>query len=292
MEFGYYPGCSLSGTAKEFDKSLKAVLKVLDVNLLEIQNWSCCGASSAHVTNHLLSVALPVRNIIEAKKQGLNEIVAPCAACYNRLVSAQHEMKLDEKLRTKIEDLVEEKYQGSAEVYNLIQLFQKTGLEEIKSKKKADLSDIKVACYYGCLLVRPHSLANFDDAEDPVSMEEIVTATGAKPLDWNFKTECCGAAHSIAHKDIVLKLSKNILDDAIRNGADVIVTACPMCHSNLDMRQWSIVRSDKDFKSIPVLYLSQLIGLALGLNKKELGIDLHFISVDPVLAKVKEEAVA
>ncbi len=291
MEYGYYPGCSLEGTAKEFDHSLKEVLSKLNYGLKEIEDWSCCGASSAHFTNHLLSVALPVRNLLLASKQGLNEVVAPCAACYSRLVSSQKEMKLDEKTRMQVEDLIEEKFSNGMEVFNLIQLFQKIGLDKIKEVKKVDLSNLKAACYYGCLLVRPGEVLHFDDEEDPKTMEEVVNAAGAKTIDWNFKTECCGASHSIAHTDIVEKLSKKILDDAVKNGADVIIAACPMCHSNLDMRQKNVIKHNPDHKIIPILYLSQLVGIALGIDYKKLGMNLHYIDPVPIIEKaIKKEA--
>ena len=291
MNFGYYPGCSLSGTAKEFDLSLKEVLKNLATDLQEINDWSCCGASSAHSASHLLAVALPARNLILAKEQGMKEVVAPCAACFNRLKVAQHELKTDEHLRTKTEELLDTKYSDGLEVLNLISLFQQIGLEKIKSNNKIDLSKLNVACYYGCLLVRPHDILKFDDPENPTTMEEVVKAAGAKPVEWNFKVECCGAAHSIAHTEIVENLSKQILDDAINHKANVVVVACPMCHSNLDMRQKNIIKHNPGRMKIPILYLSQLIGLSMGLDHTKLGLDLHFIDTAPLIASLSEREV-
>ena len=293
MNIGYFPGCSLTGTSKEYDISLRAVLKALDVELQELNDWSCCGASSAHVTNHLLAIALPARNMLLAHKQNLDEIMAPCAACYNRLVAAQHEINGSDALKLKIERVLEEPYTDGAQVINIIQMFERIGADAIRAKVKTDLSGLKVACYYGCLLVRPADLLHFDDAEQPVSMEKIIEATGAKTVDWNFKTECCGAAHSIARANIVLDLSKKILRDAQEHGADAVIVACPMCHSNLDMRQLNIKKQDSAFQNIPVFYLSELIGIAMGMDKKQLGLDLHFIDPMPELAKgAKKEAVA
>lgn len=292
MEIGYYPGCSLEGTAKEFDYSLREVLKVLGVKLQEIEDWSCCGASSAHSADNTLSVALPARNLNLAKQQGINEIVAPCAACFNKLITAQHELKLDESLRIKVENLLEEKLSFNAEIYNLIQLFQKIGIDKIKEKVKVDLSNLKVACYYGCLLLRPAEIVKFDDAENPLSMEEIVAATGAEAVNWNFKTECCGASLSISHTKIVEKLSKQILDNAIEHKADIIAVACPMCHSNLDMRQLNIKKDYADHKEIPIVYISELVGFALGIDSHKLGLNLHFIDPIKVLkSKSAKEAV-
>lgn len=283
MNFGYYPGCSLYGTAKEFDLSLKEVLKVLDINLKEINDWWCCGASSAHAMSHILSVTLPARNLQLAKQQGMKEVVAPCAACYNRLKVSQHELKLDEKMRMKVEEILGEKISNGVEVLNLIGLFQKIGLEKLKVAIKVDLKNIKAACYYGCLLVRPQNILKFDDPENPTSMDEIVSTVGAKTVEWNYKVECCGASHSIDHTEIVEMLSKKILDDAMKHEANIIVVACPMCHSNLDMRQKNILKKYPKQKEIPILYLTQLMGLAMGLSYKQLGLHLHYINPVPVI---------
>ena len=292
MQIGYYPGCSQEGTAKEYDKSLREVLKVLDVDPKEIDDWSCCGATSAHVTSHKLSLALSARNLALAEKQGFKEIFAPCAACYNRLESSKTELKNHPEQKYEIETIIEEKINNIPEIYNIVNFFGKIGKEKIAEKRKIDLKNFKAACYYGCLLVRPNGI-NIDDSEQPDSMEEIVKATGAQAIEWNLKLECCGAAHSIARTDIVIDLSKKILDDAIKHGANVIVVACPMCHSNLDMRQKNIKSKFSDFKEIPVLYLSEIIGLALGFDKKQLGIDTHFIEFNlPVRNNVQEEVSA
>lgn len=292
MQIGYYPGCSQEGTAKEYDKSLREILKVLDVEPEEINDWSCCGATSAHVTSHKLSLALSARNLALAEKQGLKEIFAPCAACYNRLLTSKNELQEHPEHKYEIETIIEEKINNIPEIYNIVNFFQRIGKDKIAGKKKIDLKNFKAACYYGCLLVRPNGI-NSDDSEQPNSMEEIVKATGAQTIDWNFKLECCGAAHSISRTDIVVDLSKKILDDAIKHGANLLVVACPMCHSNLDMRQKNIKSKFADFKEIPVLYLSELIGLSLGFDKKQLGIDTHFIEFNlPVRNDVQEEVSA
>jgi heterodisulfide reductase subunit B len=291
MNYGYYPGCSLNGTAKEFDSSVRAVLSKFNIQFDEIDDWSCCGATSAHATNHLLSIALPAHNLFLAKQQGFEKVFAPCAACFNRLITSKHEIDNNKNVRSKVEDLLEEKYSSSPEILNIVQLFHSIGLKEIIAQKQVDLSSLKAACYYGCLLVRPNEVTGYDDAEEPVLMEEIISAAGAKTVKWNYKTECCGASHSIAHTDIVEKLAKKIIDDAEKNGADLIIVACPMCHSNLDMRQLNIMKHNQDHKTIPVLYLTQLIGLALGIDEKTLGLNLHFIDPMPLLnSKLKKEA--
>ena len=291
MNLGYYPGCSLTGTAKEFDASLREVLSFFGLQFDEINDWSCCGATSAHATNHLLSIALPARNLLLAKQQRMEKIFAPCAACFNRLIASKHEIEINKNIKSKVEDLYKEKFDGSPEVINVIQLLlQNIGLNEISAKKKIDLSNLKIACYYGCLLIRPTQILNYDDNEDPQMMEEIITAAGAKTVKWNFKTECCGASHSIANTEIVENLSKRIIDDAAANKADLIVVACPMCHSNLDMRQKNILKHNPDHKEMPVLYLTQLVGLAIGIDYNKLGLNLHFINPVPLLnSKLKKE---
>lgn len=289
MQIGYYPGCTQEGTAKEYDKSLKEVLKVLGVDPKDIDDWSCCGATSAHVTSHKLALALSARNLALAEKQGLKEIFAPCAACYNRLASSKKELIEHPEQKNEIETIIEEKINNIPEIYSIVNFFKKIGIEKIAEKRKINLKNLKAACYYGCLLVRPKDI-NEDDSEQPNSMEEIVKATGAQAIDWNFKLECCGGGHSIARTDIVIDLSKKILDDAKKHGANVMIVACPMCHSNLDMRQKNIKRKFEGYKEIPVLYLSELIGLALGFDKKQLGIDTHFIEFNlPVKNNVSEE---
>ncbi|MCX7959899.1 MAG: CoB--CoM heterodisulfide reductase iron-sulfur subunit B family protein, partial [Deltaproteobacteria bacterium] len=229
MNIGYYPGCSLTGTAKEYDQSIRRVFSELGINLTELDDWSCCGATSAHATNHLLSVALPARNLNLAKKQGLKEIFIPCAACYNRFVVAKYEMENNPEFKKKVENVLEEKIETDVNIINMVEMFQRIDKELILAKRQKELKGLKVAAYYGCLLVRPNSITGFDDAEMPVSMEDIIRLTGAEPVEWNFKVECCGASHSITNLNVVLSLSKRIIDDAADCGAEAIVVACPMC---------------------------------------------------------------
>lgn len=278
MNFGYYPGCSQTGSAKEYDISLRKVAEKLGAEFNEVNDWSCCGATSAHVTNHKLAAALAMRNIVLAGKQGLDNMIAPCAACYNRLLLTQYEILKHKELKKETEDILSEKIEKEVPVFNILDLFLKIGINKISEKKKYDLSNITAACYYGCLLVRPAEITKSDDTENPENMEKIVEATGAKTVDWNFKVECCGAAHSVARRNIVLDLSRKIIEDARSHGANVIITACPMCHTNLDMRQRAMKKEFPGHEEFPVLYISELIGLALGMNEKELGIDLHYVN--------------
>ncbi len=292
MDIGYYPGCSLTGTAREYDQSIRKVLSELGINLIEIEDWSCCGATSAHATNHLLSVALPLRNFNLAAKQGIKEIFIPCAACYNRFVVAKRDVEQNSQLKKEVEEILEEEVVTNFNIVNMVQIFKMIGKDNILARRQKELSGLKVAAYYGCLLLRPPSAVNFDDAEEPSSMEEIIKFTGAEPINWNFKTECCGASHSITNTNVVLNLSKRIIDDALEMGAEAIVVACPMCHSNLDMRQRNMSKIDSGHKNMPILYLPELVGLSLGLDKESLGLNLHFIDTDPLLSRFSMAIVA
>lgn len=277
MKYGYFPGCSQTSSAKEYDISLRKVIEKLGVSFDEINDWSCCGATSAHVTNHNLSTALAMRNIMLAGQQGMDNIVAPCAACYNRLIMSQHEIANHPLIKKETEEILSADFKKDIKVFNILELFLKTGINKITENRKHELTGLKAACYYGCLLVRPAEITKFDDAEQPSSMEKIVESTGAETVDWNMKVECCGAAHSISRREIVVDLSKKIIEDARSHGANVMVVACPMCHTNLDMRQRVMKRAYPDHREFPVLYLTELIGLALGMREKELGIDLHYV---------------
>ena len=282
MRVGYYPGCSLHGTARELDESLRAVAPPLGLELVELKDWSCCGATSAHATSHLLSVALPARNLALAEEQGHDQLLAPCAACYNRLASARHAVASDEALAGTIEDVLGRPFPSAVAPRNLVEVLR-ARLDLLRERAVRPLTGLKVACYYGCLLVRPSEVCSFDDPEDPVSMEEVVAATGATPVVWRRRLDCCGGAFSVARTGSVVRLSRAILDDARSAGADAIAVACPMCHSNLDFRQKALVRRGE--AELPVLYLSELVGLALGLDAETLGLGRHFVDTKAFVEK-------
>jgi heterodisulfide reductase subunit B len=283
MKTGYYPGCSMHGTSREFSESLHAVTRIIEAELHEITDWNCCGASSAHSSNHQLAVALPARNLALAEAQGFDEVVAPCAACYNRLASARQAMAEDEHLAGTIRTVLERPFTNKVVVHNILEMLIQY-MPAVKTKVRRPLKGLKVACYYGCLLVRPATLSQFDDAEQPSTMEQILKACGATPVAWNMGLECCGGAFSVSRPGSVVRLSRAILDDARKAGADVIAVACPMCHSNLDFRQRAVAR--RGDAPVPVLYITELVGLALGLDNETLGLPRHFVSAEPALAKL------
>ncbi|MCL1933834.1 MAG: CoB--CoM heterodisulfide reductase iron-sulfur subunit B family protein [Candidatus Azobacteroides sp.] len=277
MNIGFYPGCSLKGTSSEYAQSTIALAKAFDIHFTEIEDWNCCGATAAHSLNGELAAALPARILALAEKQGLNEIVVPCAACYNRLSVAQHEWNEDPALKSRLSEILGMPLNKKCEILNAMQFIEKYIADKI-TEKVVNPFDHQVVCYYGCLLVRPHGILQFDRLEDPQSMDELMRQIGAKTLDWGFKTECCGAGLSVSRTDTVAKLSGRIVQDAEDRGAEAIIVACPMCQSNLDMRRSHIDSYLGKKTKIPVLYITQAIGLAVGVSKEELGLKKLFVT--------------
>jgi heterodisulfide reductase subunit B len=269
----YYPGCSLDGTSREFGESLLAVVRALGTELEEIDDWSCCGASSAHAVDHTLAVALPARNLALAESQGFDEVVAPCAACYNRLAAARQAVSADRALAAEMSEIIGRPLAARTPVRNIVELLTRLA-PAITTRITRPLAGLRVACYYGCLLVRPSRVTGFDDEEQPSSMESLARLCGASPVKWNMAVECCGGSFSICRTGSVIRLGRAILEDARRAGAQAIVVACPMCHSNLDFRQ-AAMRLDGD--PLPIVFLTELVGLALGLAPDALGLQRHFV---------------
>lgn len=292
MKFAYFPGCSLHSTAKEFNDSTVAVCGALGIGLKEIPDWNCCGATSAHSTNHELAVALPARNLGIAEKMGL-DVVAPCAACYNRLKAAESTMKEGGKLTEEINETLQDKYTGQIGVKPMVEpLSDPEIIEKMSGLVTESLAGMKVACYYGCLLVRPPKVLTFDDPEDPKSLDNIMQALGAEPVDWHYKNECCGASFSLTRVDIVHKMTGDILMRAKKAGADAIVCACPLCQANLDMRQGEIAAKLNTSFDLPVFYVTELMALAMELPGTMNYFNKHMVDVSSALRKIgtKQEA--
>lgn len=287
MEYGYYPGCSLHGTAKEFDQSIRAMCKGMGIELKEVPDWNCCGASSGHATNEELALALAVRVLSQAEQANMKSIIAPCAACYSRLKLAHKTVLHDAKLRERINKIIGQEYKGEVTVKHIIEVLKENKDTLVASIVKP-LKGLKVVSYYGCLLARPKEVVDFDDAENPVVMDEIAIALGAEAVDWSHKTECCGAGFSFSRGDITLRLVGTILDAAKQVEADVIAVACPLCHANLDMRQASATQKAGKLYEIPIIYISQLVGLAQGKDIRSLGMDKHLVDTTKALKKIQE----
>jgi heterodisulfide reductase subunit B2 len=277
MEIGYYPGCALHGSSGDYEMSVRACLAALGVRLCELDDWICCGATAAHSLNHKLAVALPARNLALAERDGYSQLLAPCPMCSMELLKARKAIVADEALRREMSEIVELEVRGTAQVWNIIQVFQKVGFERIPGAAVRRLEEFRPACYYGCLLTRPPDTLQFDDCEQPRSMETLLTSLGAAPVDWNFRTECCGAGLTLANEETVLELGHRILANAAAHGANCLVVACPMCHVNLDMKQSAVNRRFGAEHEMVVYYLSDLVGMALGLSERDLGVNRHFV---------------
>ena len=285
----YFPGCSAHGTSEEFDHTLKHVLKELEVEVEEIPDWNCCGATSAHVMTETLALALPLRNLVLAEKLESKTVGIACASCYSRMKTTKVQMDGDPEMAKKINSTIvqEGNYKGTVDVKSMLQFFyEDIGLDVIKSNVKKSLAGLKVACYYGCLLTRPKSITQFDSPEYPLSMDRIMEALGAEAVDFDYKTECCGASFSISNTGIVLSLSGKILEVAKESGAHLVVVACPLCQSNLDMRQPDIEKTTGRKLALPVLYLTQLMALAFGFPEKELMFSKHIVPVEEALSNI------
>jgi heterodisulfide reductase subunit B len=273
MKYHYYPGCSLEGTALEYDRSTRAVLAALGVELFEIEGWSCCGASAAEATSGLLALALPARNLALAERQAVPmDVLVPCSACYLNLKTVQEKTRKDPPLAAKINTVLGEEQlhlYGRLRVRHLLDvLAADLRPEAIRPKVVRPLTGLRVAPYYGCQCLRPY--ADFDDPELPVSMEALIRVAGAEVFPWRMGGRCCGASHTSTQREVGLSLVAGILEAA--RGADAVVTVCPMCQMNLEAFQGPCGRSvDKDLH-ISILYLPQLIGLAMGLTAEDVGL--------------------
>jgi heterodisulfide reductase subunit B len=273
----YYPGCSLHATGIEYHMSTMAVADKLNLHLVEPEGWKCCGTSPAHNTNHYRSIKLPMETLAIAEEMGHRYMTMPCAACFSRFRIAMHEVEQDDQLRQKIAQDTGFDHTGSIEVDSLLTtVTERVGLEAAAAPVVKPLEGLKVASYYGCLLTRPPDVTGEDNYEYPMNMDRLVEALGATAVDWSYKTDCCGGSLSLSTLEIALDLSQKILQDALNSGADIIATACPLCHANLDLRQKQINDEYQDNFDIPIVYFTQLMGVAYGLDPKSLGMDKHF----------------
>jgi heterodisulfide reductase subunit B len=279
MDIAYFPGCSLHGMAKEYDVSTRIICRHLGISLKEVKDWNCCGATAAHSLDHLLSISLNVRTLALTRDMRLNCLMTPCAGCFSRLKGTSYEINHNPQIIDKVQDSA---YLGSIKdigVEHLLQfLVDRVGVETIKNKVQKPLGGLKLAAYYGCLITRPHCITQFDDSEQPVSMDKLLKALGAEPVSWSHKTECCGGGFAVSETAIVLDLGGQVLEAAREAGARAIVTACPMCQTNLDIRQRAIAKERGIDFNLPIIYLSQLIGLALGYSSRELGLTRLLVS--------------
>ena len=288
MKYAYYPGCSAESTARDQYMSVGQVARVLGIDLVELKGWTCCGSTPAHQTSKTLAIALPAANLLMAQKLDLDMVVF-CASCYNRMKVANHEIQNNASIRQKVAKYLGEDYDGKVRVRHFVEvLINDIGIQKLQKHFTHTLDGLKVASYYGCLLVRPLEVTGFDDPENPTLMDQLVKSMGGESIDWPHKVACCGGGFAISRTDIVVELSNSILDMAKSSGAQCITVACPMCQINLDMRQGDISKMKSTTYEMPVVYITQLLGLCLGLSWRKLGMNKCIVSPKPVTDVVKE----
>lgn len=293
MEIGYYPGCSGAGSGVEYKLSTLKTAEMFGITLRELEDWNCCGATSAHNTNKLLSLALPARNLAIMERMNLDTLLAPCAACYNRHRACEAEARENPFIREQIKAAIGMEFNAATTTVSVLEwLVKKVGLEAIGSKVSQPLKGMKAACYYGCLLVRPVSHTGFDDTEDPQTMDQIMTTLGATVVDWPYKTECCGAALATSRPDIGSRMIYEVIRNAQAAGAECIVTACPLCMLNLDMRQAKVEKNLGVKLDLPIYYITEMVALAGGYSPQEIGVHRHFVEALGYLKTLPAKAAA
>lgn len=284
MRYAYFPGCSLGASAQDYDMSFRWVCRFFGIQLEEVRDWVCCGASSAHATSHLLSVAIPAISLSHAEQDGFDQLTAPCLACLSRMKAANLELEADENLRKRVNEILEGEYRGTVESFHPLEvLLRDVGLDTLGERVRKRLPGLKVACYYGCALTRPPKVCRFDNPEYPMSMDNILRSVGLETLDWAYKTECCGVSMTLTRADMVVHLTQKILKAAKEIAADVIAVCCPLCHANLDMRQNQIADKYGERFDIPIVYFTQLLGIVYGAYSGELGLDRLMVSPQSAL---------
>jgi heterodisulfide reductase subunit B2 len=277
MKVSYYPGCSLEATARDYQESLSTVCRQLGIELEELPDWSCCGATAAHSTDEYLSLALPGRNLTLAEKIGL-DLVVPCPMCFNRLKTTCHELK-----KGPVEGFPYA-FSGDIKIWDLLDyLTQPAWLSQIETKVKRPLKDLSVVCYYGCMANRPPRVTGAGQPENPRNMDTLLKALGATVNDWSYKTDCCGASHTVARPDIIRTLVQRLYEKALEAGAEAIVVACQMCQANLDMPQAKISEIFRKQYNLPIYYFTELIGVAWSVPEASTWLSRHLVNPEPLL---------
>ena len=287
--YSYFPGCSAEATAVGLGLSAQAIAKPLDMELIELEDWTCCGSTPYGSLDELESIVVASRNLALAEKTGL-DLVTPCSSCFVTLYKANTQLKYHPQLKTQVNEalaVANLEYHGKLRVRHLVDvLVNDITPEVIASKVQRGLNGLKVAPYYGCQLVRPD--CGFDDPEFPQSLDRLVECLGAEAIPFPLKNRCCGGALIIPEEDLALGLLRKLLDNALENGAQCIVTPCPLCQTNLDAYQSRVNSKFKTHYNLPVLFITQLIGLALGITPISLGLNTNIVSPSGVLDHIYE----
>lgn len=290
MKLSYYPGCTLKNHAKNFEDSTLCSLEHLGIEVEEIPRWNCCGTVFSLATDDLMHHLAPIRNLIRVKESGSDSVMTLCSMCFHTLKAANLRMKSEPEDLDKINDFMYKeniKYEGDVKVLHLLEILKdEIKFENLTKKVVKPLKNLKIANYYGCLLVRPKEIG-IDKMENPTIMEDLLLALGADPIDFPYKTECCASYQTVDKPEIVADRTYSILTSACGLGAEAVVVSCPLCAFNLDQRQKKTMKKYPDFKTVPILYFSQLMAIALGCPEESLGFDLHYIDPKPLLKEKK-----
>jgi len=290
-EFSYYPGCGLEGLNKAYDTSTRLISKTLGIDLTELADWNCCGASAYMSIQELRAHLLSARNLALAEKEK-KDLVVVCPACYTTLSKSNHYMAEDERLRRTIGSALKAanlQYMGTVKVRHLLEVIvNDIGEQEVRSKVTQALSGLKVAPYYGCQFTRP--FGEHDDKEFPTMLDTLLKWIGAEPVDFPLKAKCCGGMLMTTNEPVGLNLVRSLLDCATEKGAECVATICPLCHMTLEAYQGNVNKRFSTSYKLPTLYFTQILGLAFGFNRKELGINQELVSSKAVLQKHLEVA--
>jgi heterodisulfide reductase subunit B len=283
VEVSYMPGCTLKTKARNFETTTLKLLELLDVKVEELADWYCCGTTYSLASDNVMYHLAPIRTLVKAKESGREQLLVLCSMCYNTLRRAQELVRNDEEKRNKINEFMYDEQSDftgdEVRVVHLLNFLKETiGFEVLKEKIVKTAGGLKIAPYYGCMLLRPREIAVDVSSEDPTIMEELFAACGVESVYFPFKTECCGSYQTVNERSIVVSRTKAIIESAVKNGADVVVTSCPLCHYNLDTYQETVAETYPAFRSIPVMYISQVLALMAGI---EGGNDFSLHAVDP-----------
>jgi len=283
MEIPYYPGCTLNTKAKGFDNSVRASARALGLELVELEEWNCCGATFPLLVDNMLDLAGPTQVLVSARREGERLAVA-CSTCYNVLRRTNKVIREDEDSREKLNFFLDADYSGDLKVLDVLQIVRDDiGFDKVKEAVKKPLAGLKVAAFYGCMVLRPPDEVAYDDPENPRALDDLMIALGAEAVDYPHKGECCGAYLAVKSVEVTAEMSFAILDSAQRSGAELVVTNCPLCQFNLDRMQKAMGIRHAGFQPIPILYYTQLVGIALGLDSEDFELDRHYVDPQPLL---------
>lgn len=289
MKVSYFPGCTLNTTGKGFDNAVRASAQTVGIELVELPEWNCCGATYPLIIDNMLELAAPAHVLVGARDEG-HTLTTACTTCYNVLKRTNEFIRTHKEERERLNAFIEAEYEGEAEIMDFLHLLRdKVGFETVGEKVQRPLTGLKVASYYGCMVLRPPAEVAYDDPDHPQSLDDLMAALGATPVDFPHKNECCGAYLAVQDSDVTREMVFTILKSAQAAGAEAVATNCPLCQFNLDKQQAEMHKMHASFSrtsgTIPIFYFSQLMGLALGLDVSSYGWDRHYVDARPLLSE-------